>query len=153
MEPKVIMYIVIGVGYFIYNIYKKINAPQVESKTDEYEEDGGFESEAQPQSTGGSSYKTIDDIISDLNNHGHIQSKKEPVHAVKEVVENPERTLSELRQEKEEVERKQREVILNNASVFNTSHPENGKKSKKRKVKFDLRKAVLYRAVLERPKY
>ena len=148
MEFKVIMYIVLGVGYFIFNIYKKSKAPQPENEPNDYlEEDDVYEAEP----SGGGSYKTIDDIINNINGSGGTKSKKEPVsRVINEGVDNPERTLRELREEKEEVERVQYEAQLKKTNAYGTVP---STKSKKRKSKFDLRKAVLYRAVMERPKF
>jgi hypothetical protein len=155
MEFKVILYIVIGVGYFIYNIYKKVNAPQKKSKSVEYEQE---EYHPEPANTGGG-YKTIDDIINDLNAKGNASSKitGSNERVINEGVDNPERTLREIREEKEEIERiqkveeqRQREM----SASFIASEARKAKRAKtQKKVKFDLRKAVLYRAVLERPKF
>lgn len=163
-DIKTVMYVVFGVGYFIYNIYKKVKTPASESNPrqvdrsheEEYEEDPVVEKES---ASGG--YKTIDDIINDLNKQGHITEQKREVHVVNEGVENTEPIAQEFKEEaaefnpefkqelKEEFERKTLKKDFFPAKKSSLK----GKRKVRKKVKFDLRKAVLYRAVMERPKY
>lgn len=155
MSVKIIIYIVVGIGYFVYNIYKKTNAAKPAVQPDDYldEEEEVYEPET---SSASGSYKTIEDIINDLNDKG--QAKVQPVveRAVNEGVDNPERTLKEVREEREEVERIQREFELRRkAALKKVQGKVHGKvrDSRRRKSTFNLRKAVLYRAVMERPKF
>jgi uncharacterized membrane protein YebE (DUF533 family) len=153
MEPKVILYIVVGIGYFIYNIYKKVKAPQVENTKSKHAEEPVNYSEDSSQGDQGG-YKTIDDIISDLNSHGHVKSK-EKQKASTEVQERGQPSANiarEIEREYEDV-KSQRKSMSSQVNTAKKSKPSKRVVSKKKKVKFDLRKAVLYRSVLERPKF
>jgi hypothetical protein len=155
MELKFIIYIVLGVGYFIYNIYKKVNGPTSEQQIEDSREEQLTEEYEQAPTQEKSSYKSIDDIINDLHDQGYAKSKHQqpPVRVINEGVDNPERSLAELREEREEVERQKELSASKLSSKTGAAGILPGIKSKKRKVKFDLRKAVLYQAVMDRPKF
>jgi len=152
MEPKVILYIVVAIGYGIYKIYKRVKTPQVEKKTYQPQSESKLDYVEEPSQESQSGYKTIDDIINDLNSHGKVKPQQKATPATQKRAQTSKDIAQEIEQEYNEVKSQQKSV----SSHLNTSKklvPSKRVISKKKEVKFDIRKAVLYRAVLERPKF
>ncbi len=155
MEFKVVMYVVIGVGYFLYNLYKKTKSPPVKKSEVDYSEDELEDMDPGDRSVEGirqQSYQTIDDIVMDLSQQGHVRSAEKQQEVFK----------SDNKEADDTFDTQDESGASSNISVKSTddtqvkySVQDNGYKprTRRKRVSFDLRKAVLYRAVMERPKY
>ena len=155
MEFKVVMYVVIGVGYFLYNLYKKTKSPPVKKSEVDDSEDELEDVDPGDRSVEGirqQSYQTIDDIVRDLRQQGHVRSSENQQEVFK----------SDNKEADDTFDTQNESGAPSNTSVKSTdeipvkpSVQDSGYKprTRKKRVRFDLRKAVLYRAVMERPKY
>ena len=155
MEFKVVMYVVIGVGYFLYNLYKKTKSPPVKKSEVDYSEDELEDMDPGDRSVEGirqQSYQTIDDIVMDLSQQGHVRSAEKQ----QEVFKGDNKEADDaFKTQNESGASSNISVKSTDDTQVKSSVQDNGYKprTRRKRVSFDLRKAVLYRAVMERPKY
>lgn len=159
MEFKVVMYVLVGLGYLVYNLYRKLNLPPQEQQSDGQTENADRIGEVKAPK-----YRSVEELIQEIRNQ-ESQQREDPT-AVKESIPSKEdRPISEeqLGHKKEEplvvassykkgVKTKLSEFgrpnHLDSIHLFDYDKKQSGKKKRR---SINLRNAVVYDAILRRP--
>jgi hypothetical protein len=167
---KVIIYLIIGVGYLIFNFYKKLNVPKEPTKTPPPRPQGQQQPRNTPQQE---QQKSIEDILKELTREDDdvfTKPEEKPI-TQEEFIDTPPPRYESVERGYEDIERKNRieeqEALLRKAEkaekkAQKKSQYEIGQISdfrydeevkKKKKLQFNLKEAVKQRAILDRPKH
>ena len=163
MEFKVVFYVIVGVGYLIYNLYRKLNVPP-QSQMDM---DAGYESdeiEADVPDVKAPQYKSVEDLLREIKQQEQklarpeqkvnvektremesaANESKSPIPHAAEVVPVPESKPETLIGEIETGKH------LDLIHLFD--YDQKGSKRKGKSV-MNLKQAIIYDAILKRPQF
>lgn len=171
---KVIIYLIIGIGYVIYNYYKKLNVPK-SSGGDTYVPkpdstprhsspiDDQYNKEQEKKSYSPS--KSLEELLREFDTNTYDSEKKVIDHQQDydkkinkdysyeeegEIAYNNE-GLGKLDDSITELDLSESEVGVKEISSYEYDYDENVKA--KKNIKIDLKKAIIYDAILNKPKY
>lgn len=175
---KVIIYLIIGIGYVIYNYYKKLNVPK--SNSDDYSSTPIPTSQSEQNQNppidkpyhkdqerkNDSPSKSLEELLREFDTNTYDSEKKVIDHQQDydkkinkdysykeegEIAYNNE-GLGKLDDSITELDLSEKEVGVNEISTYEYDY-DNHNNSKKNNHKIDLKKAIVYDAILKRPQF
>ena len=152
MELKVIVYVLAGIGYLVYNLYRKLNVPP------QHPDSGAIEHD--PEEVKAPKYRSVEDLIREIKQQEQeveqrVVSRKtnkdvDEVAAPEQQEQANVAVLSVPLRSKEnpKIGQIKRPKHLDSIHLFDY----NKKQSKRKSVNgFNLRNAIIYDAILKRP--
>ena len=164
MEFKVIMYVLIGIGYVVYNLYKKLNVPPPSKKEQDYSDSDEIEREVKAPV-----FKSAQEIIEEIRQQNKsasgtstpeekaVKERQPPVFD--EGVQNGEEETAKLLKEQERLlaianrEGRGKKEKTNHLDSIHLFDYDKDKKLSRKKRKIDLKQAMIYDVVFNRPRY